>query len=207
MKNKKDSFDLFYENGLKAKELTEDKYVYFNDVMKYVFQHQKDVIKANIILEAVLEDLLNNNKSSSKNIKEYVNKIEKTISIKEKMNFIKKQDSEKFTISGLWLTMCSYIVILFIKEFLTGNYLINFSVDILVAIVAFYITLHNLMSQFKMIRRHHLSIRAFSMELIGIAVAIFITVITLTSPFDISFVILVIAYLTSKKIFEKELSI
>ena len=40
---------------------------------------------------------------------------------------------------------------------------------------------------------------------IGIIVGLFIVILTLKSPFDISFAILVIAFLTSKKMFEKEL--
>ena len=53
--------------------------------------------------------------------------------------------------------MCGYIVLLFVKELLTDNYLINFSVDVLVAIVAFYITLHNLINQYKLISEHGIS--------------------------------------------------
>ena len=206
---KEKGFDVFYENSVKAKELSEDKYQFFNEVMRYIFQHQKDVVKANIILGAVIDQLLAEKESQSpikKNMKDYVGKIEKTVRMKERVAEIKHQDHERYVISGLWATMCSYIVILFIKEFLTNHYLINFSVDIAVAIIAFYIAIHNIVRQFKIIRRQHLSIKPFSMNLIGIAVGIFISIITLTSPFDISFVILVVAELASKKMFEKELN-
>ncbi|MEG0367561.1 MAG: hypothetical protein RR585_12045 [Coprobacillus sp.] len=210
LKKKEKSFDIFYENSVKAKALTEEQYQFFNETLRYVFQHQKDVVKANVIVEAIIEQLLSEKENKNllkRNIKDYVAKIEKTIRIKEKVMEIKKQDQEKYIISGLWQTMCAYIVVLFIKEFLTQHYLISFSVDVLVAIVAFYITIHNIMRQFKIIKRHQLSIKPFSMNMIGLAVAIFITVMTLTSPFDISFVILVISYLTHKKMFDKELNV
>lgn len=117
----------------------------------------------------------------------------------------KKESLEKYIIAGLWQTMCCYIVLLFIKEMLTDNYLINFSIDILVAIVSFYVALHNLVSQYKLIKQYQLSLRSFLFEILGIIFGLFIVIITLKSPFDISFMILVIAFLTSKKIFEKEL--
>ena len=107
---------------------------------------------------------------------------------KKRLKEIKKEVLEKYIIAGLWQTMCGYIVLLFIKELLTDNYLVSFSVDVLIAIIAFYVTLHNLVNQ-----------------IFGIIVGLFIVILTLKSPFDISFAILVIAFLTSKKMFEKEL--
>ena len=121
---------------------------------------------------------------------------------KKRLKEIKKEVLEKYIIAGLWQTMCGYIVLLFIKELLTDNYLVSFSVDVLIAIIAFYVTLHNLVNQYKLIR---LSLKPFSFQIFGIIVGLFIVILTLKSPFDISFAILVIAFLTSKKMFEKEL--
>ena len=124
---------------------------------------------------------------------------------KKQVAQIKKEILEKYTISGLWQTMCGYIVLLFVKELLIDNYLINFSIDVLVAIVAFYITLHNLVNQYKLINEYNISKKPFIFQIFGYIVGLFIVIITLKSPFDISFAILVIAFLTSKKMFEKEL--
>ena len=85
------------------------------------------------------------------------------------------------------------------------NYLVSFSVDVLIAIIAFYVTLHNLVNQYKLIKENRLSLKPFSFQIFGIIVGLFIVILTLKSPFDISFAILVIAFLTSKKMFEKEL--
>ena len=125
---------------------------------------------------------------------------------KKQVAKIKKEILEKYTISGLWQTMCGYIVLLFVKELLTDNYLINFSVDVLVAIVAFYITLHNLVNQYKLISEHGISKKPFVFQIFGYVIGLVIVIITLKSPFDISFAILVIAFLTNKKLFEKELN-
>lgn len=124
---------------------------------------------------------------------------------KKRLKEIKKEVLEKYIIAGLWQTMCGYIVLLFIKELLTDNYLVSFSVDVLIAIIAFYVTLHNLVNQYKLIKENRLSLKPLSFQIFGIIVGLFIVILTLKSPFDISFAILVIAFLTSKKMFEKEL--
>lgn len=119
---------------------------------------------------------------------------------------LKEEVLEKYAISGLWQTMCGYIVLIFVKELLTNNYLISFSVDVLVAIIAFYITLHNLVNQYKLIKENNISMKPFSFQIFGFIVGLFVVIMTLKSPFDISFAILVVAFITSKKMFEKELS-
>ena len=73
---------------------------------------------------------------------------------KKRLKEIKKEVLEKYIIAGLWQTMCGYIVLLFIKELLTDNYLVSFSVDVLIAIIAFYVTLHNLVNQYKLIKEN-----------------------------------------------------
>lgn len=123
---------------------------------------------------------------------------------KKELEKLKKEILEKYTIAGLWQTMWGYIVLLFIKELLTNNYLISFSVDILVAIIAFYITIHNLINQYKLIKEYSISMKPFYFQIFGFVIGLFIIIITLKSPFDISFAILVVALLTNKRIFEKE---
>lgn len=124
---------------------------------------------------------------------------------KKELETKKKEILEKYTIAGLWQTMCGYIVLLFIKELLTNNYLISFSIDILVAIVAFYITIHNSINQYKLIKASNISMKPFYFQMFGFIVGLFIVIMTLKSPFDISFAILVVALLTNKRMFEKEI--
>lgn len=125
---------------------------------------------------------------------------------KKELAEIKSEILERYTIAGLWQTMCGYIVLLFVKELLTNNYLISFSIDVLVAIIAFYITLHNLVNQYKLIKENKITLKPFYFQITGFLVGLFVVIITLKSPFDISFAILVITLLTNKKIFEKELN-
>lgn len=126
---------------------------------------------------------------------------------KKQLLEMKKQNFEKYTISGLWITMCGYIALMFVKEVMTNHYLIHLYVDSLVAVFAFYIALHNLMTQYHLIDMYKTSKKPFIFQVAGLVIGLFIAIISAKSPFDISFLILVIAYLTGKKMFEKELNI
>lgn len=212
MKSKEKSFDLFYENKMKAKSLNEDYDKVFLDIVNYVSRHQKDITKANILLSYVVDQMLEHqmnigdvNKLIDKGMKEHIQKVDKSIAYKEEIPKMKKFDFEKYTISGLWLTMCGYLVLLFVKEFLTDRYLIGFSIDLIVAAVAMVVTFIGLKNHWNLIARYQLTRKPFIMEIAGIIVGLFITIMTLKSPFDVSFLILVIAHLFSKKIFKSEI--
>ena len=116
----------------------------------------------------------------------------------------KQEDKELYTKSVLIQIMCAYIVFMFIKEILTHNFLINLYIDSLVGIVAFYIAAHNAFNQDKILNKYKLSLRPFIVMIVTMIVGIFVIIMTLKSPFDISFLILVVGMITNKKIFEKE---
>lgn len=120
---------------------------------------------------------------------------------------LKKQEFDKYTIAGLWLTMGSFVVFMFIKEFLLDHYLINFSIDLLVAVVGFYMALNNFKLHYHAIQEYKLSKKAFHFELFGLIMGLLVTILTVKSPFDISFLILVVTHITSKKIVKKELGL
>lgn len=199
---------LFPENSLKVKELDEKNFEIFQDLQKYVFQHQKDKVKSNIILSAILDHMIQSKKPivMSKGIKNYVLEIEKSLQMKKEISAYKKQGIDKFVISGIWQTMCSYIVLLFVKELITGHYLIHFSIDLLVAVVAFYIALHNIMNQYQLIQRYQITNKVLIVMMSTFVVALFIAIIGAKSPFDVSFLILVVGYIASKRIFDKEIN-
>lgn len=112
---------------------------------------------------------------------------------------------EKYTISGLWMTMCGYIVLLFVKELLSGHYFVSFSIDMLVAVFAFYMTLHHIVKQYQILHELKMKKKCFMIQIVGLLLGLLIACITYQSPFDVSFVILVMAFITNKKIFEKEI--
>ena len=126
---------------------------------------------------------------------------------KKEIQLKQQQDLERFKMSSFWTTMGSFLVIMFLKEFLLDKYLINFSIDLLVAVIAFYIALNNARIQHQFIKDYRLSNRAFIFMIFGLLFAILTMVITIKSPFDISFLILVVSHLTSQKIVKGELNL
>lgn len=49
--------NLFYENSLKMKSLNEENFQIFQGIQKHVFLHQKDIVKANILLSTILDQM------------------------------------------------------------------------------------------------------------------------------------------------------
>lgn len=210
MKKNKNKYDLYDDNVALTKSLNEQYFDLYQKIETYVFKHQSQSLKANIILTEVLNQLIKHqndvndiSKFSHQSIKAYVQQIEKRIKFKDKIKEMKNSDAQRYTISGLWITMCGYIVLMFLKEFLTDHYLIHISIDFLVAVFAFYITIYQFIRQYKIIKRYQLKIQAFSIQLIGVIISIFVVLMTLNSPFDISFLIMVIAFITSQKMIKK----
>ena len=112
----------------------------------------------------------------------------------------KQQIYDQYIICSLWVVMAGFIAISFVKEMINQHYLIHLYVDSFVAIVAFFVFLHNLKKQYDLCVNKKpviLEIAAFVCGLIAV-------VLSAKSPFDVSFLILVIGMLTSRKIFEKE---
>lgn len=212
MKDKKKTYDIIDENKDKIKLLNDQYLEYYQDIEKALFKKSKNILKTNILIGDLLDEMLVHQEKKNdpdqlfgNNKQLIINKIEKKINYKERIETIRKADKQSYAISGLWLTMCGYIVLLFIKELLSGNYLIHFYVDSLVAVFALFITIHNFNTEVKIIKKHQLKNKSIQIEIAGFIVSLFITVLMYNSPFDITFAILVIALLTNKKIFEKEM--
>ena len=136
----------------------------------------------------------------------FVDQINRKINYKEKINQLKQKDLNKYEMSGILLTMCIYIVLLFVKELIGNHYLINYYIDLLVAVIMLCISIKQLLNQRKLIKRYQVSIQPFVLEISSIVISLLISIVFYNSPFDITFVILVIAFFTSKKMYSKSLS-
>ncbi|MCD7840065.1 MAG: hypothetical protein LUG46_05480, partial [Erysipelotrichaceae bacterium] len=96
--------------------------------------------------------------------------------------------------------------IVFLKEFLSQNYLIHFYIDSLIAVVAFFITIRQMLGIYHLIKKHNISLRPFVVMIVGFILSIIVTFLTYTSPFDMTFLLIVIASITSKRIYDKEMA-
>ena len=111
---------------------------------------------------------------------------------------------EQYNLTFFWQIMSSYIVIMFIQELLLDKYLINFTIDSFIGVISLFILIINLKIQFKILNEMKLKKNSFIFGIITIVFALFTKIISIKSPYDLSFLILVIGILTAKKIFIKE---
>lgn len=212
MKKEKKKYDITYENSEKIKSLNDKYFEYYQDLEKYLFKKSKDIVKTNILLSDILDEMIAHQNVKNdpfqligKNKQLFIDRIDKKIKYKERIQAVKKTDIQNYGISGLWLTMCGYIVLLFVKELLSGNYLIHYYVDLLVAVIALCIAGHNFLNELNTVKRYQLTMKPIIIEIAGFVVSLVMAIMMYASPFDITFAILVIALITNKKIFEKEM--
>lgn len=121
---------------------------------------------------------------------------------KEKIN----DDITKFVVSGLTIVMTATIVIYFLMAVVNKNYLINFTLDSLVGVIALVILIRMMMAKYKLVKEYDGVKDYLLLDLLSILLCILIK-IAFKSPFDLSLLILVITYFISKKKFEKNLFI
>lgn len=211
MKEKK--YDIYFENSVKVKSLNDDYFKCYQEIEKTLFKKQKNVLKTNILISEILDCMLICQEKGQtvkqmigQSSQSFVDQINRKINYKEKINQLKQKDLNKYEMSGILLTMCIYIVLLFVKELIGNHYLINYYIDLLVAVIMLCISIKQLLNQRKLIKRYQVSIQPFALEISSIVISLLISIVFYNSPFDITFVILVIAFFTSKKMYSKSLS-
>lgn len=152
MKEKK--YDIYFENSVKVKSLNDDYFKCYQEIEKYLFKKRKDVLKTNILLSEIL-DQMKSFQDQGKTVQQvmtkgsqvFVDQIDRKINYKEKINQLKQRDSNKYEMSGILLTMCIYIVLLFVKELVGNHYLINYYIDLLVAVIMLVISVKQLLTK------------------------------------------------------------
>lgn len=211
MKEKK--YDIYFENSVKVKSLNDDYFKCYQEIEKTLFKKQKNVLKTNILISEILDCMLICQEKGQtvkqmigQSSQSFVDQINRKINYKEKINQLKQKDLNKYEMSGILLTMCIYIVLLFVKELIGNHYLINYYIDLLVAVIMLCISIKQLLNQRKLIKRYQVSIQPFVLEISSIVISLLISIVFYNSPFDITFVILVIAFFTSKKMYSKSIS-
>ena len=211
MKEKK--YDIYFENSVKVKSLNDDYFKCYQEIEKTLFKKQKNVLKTNILISEILDCMLICQEKGQtvkqmigQSSQSFVDQINRKINYKKKINQLKQKDLNKYEMSGILLTMCIYIVLLFVKELIGNHYLINYYIDLLVAVIMLCISIKQLLNQRKLIKRYQVSIQPFVLEISSIVISLLISIVFYNSPFDITFVILVIAFFTSKKMYSKSLS-
>ena len=114
----------------------------------------------------------------------------------------KQQILDQYTICSLWVVMSGFISLMFVKEVINQNYLIHLYVDSFVAIFAFFVVLHNLKKQYDLLKEF----KWITIEIVAYICGLVVVVLTAKTPFDVSFLILVVGMIVSKKMVVKELN-
>ena len=116
---------------------------------------------------------------------------------------IAQQNYEKLTISGIWLVFTVCILLLFFKNLLTGHYLINFSIDLIAAALAIVLAVRNYQIRWRIIKQDERRAIFLSIDIITLVLCLLVKILV-RGNFDVSYLLLVIAYFVTKKIYRKK---
>lgn len=207
----KHTYEIFYDNNERAQKLSADDFELYLNLIDYQIKHKESMIHIDIIMSNVLDEFekaVAAGRSArsvvGKDFKDYLRKVKKQIKLDKELENMRKKDYEKFTFSGIWFTICAFLVLLFVKEVLTDHYLLGYYVDLVIGAVALYLGFSNIYQHHKIIKRWNFSKKSLIIVLVGFILSIFVMLFTLRSPFDVTFLILVASHLSAKAIIKKE---
>lgn len=148
-------------------------------------------ILANYVTDLALEDKkIPDNLLARKSNAAFKESLEKTI----------HDDRGLFEISGLISIVCATLVCMFLRALLLDNYLINFSVDALIAAVALAGLILNLMAQFKVVGFYGSTWENAALDVLGLG--LWFGLLLLMPGIDTSLVIFVVTYFIEKRKFK-----
>lgn len=118
---------------------------------------------------------------------------------------LREADQEKFTIASIWEVFSAFIVLLFLKNWIREDYLLGYSFDILIAILASYFMIRAFLVKRTIIYRYHFPKGYLALDVLTFVLCCFIKLVVETN-FDITFLLLVIAYLITQRKIKQEFS-
>lgn len=211
MAQKIQTYSVYYDNNERAQKLPTEDYDVYLSMIQHMTNKGESIIFIDILMERALDDFEKAHAAgksarsvTGKSFPEYIAKLKAKINLKDAFEQRKKADYEKYLFSGIWFTICSFLVLLFLKEVLTDHYLINYYVDLIVGAVSLYLAASNIYQHQKIIKRWKFSKKSLIMDIVGIVLSIVVIFITLQSPYDITFLILVAAHVTGRIIIKDE---
>ena len=138
--------------------------------------------------------------SPERDFRGWLSKVKHTPAYRQTQSKLLQQDDEKFTISGIWLVFCVSIILFFLKNLITDSFLINFSIDLIAGALALVFAVRNYQTRWRVIRKNKEKRFYLSCD-IAVLVLCLITKVTVPGNFDISYLMLVVAYfITNRKL-------
>lgn len=190
-----DYSDIIKDNELRVGKLSYRQKESYQKLIKYLETHEKDNIN---LYSAVALTTLEKGRTIPKDYAKYVAHIKDSEQLKAEMRKIRDRDYEKYSIANLWGVFTILMVLLFFKSWLTNQYLINYSLDILIAIVAFILSVRSFITKYRLIDKYHFTKGFFYLDL-SIVVICFIIKFFVKTNLDITFLLLVATYFISQR--------
>ncbi|MDO5026652.1 MAG: hypothetical protein Q4E50_02345 [Tissierellia bacterium] len=125
--------------------------------------------------------------------------------MKNKKETTRVENQAKFIMSGLTIVMMATLFIYYLGAVIRDRYLVSFSFDSIVGVLAFIIMIKNFSIKYKLLAKCEVKKEFILIDLTSLLLCILIKV-SFNLAFDLSLPILVIAYFASKKKFEKFLN-
>lgn len=117
---------------------------------------------------------------------------------------VKKEYVEKFTMTGLMIVMSGTMVLFFLRAILAGVYFINFSVDAIVGVIGLIILVANFRVKYRMIRSCTTNKDFLLMDISSFVLSALLKM-WMAPNFDLTLMILLLAYFIEKQKFKKML--
>ena len=112
------------------------------------------------------------------------------------------EDRSKISLTGLTIIMMGTLFIYFLWAVINSKFLVNFSIDALVGVVALVILIRNLKIKYSIIKKYTSEKQFMILDLVAFVLCFLIKVVV-KIPFDFSLIILLISHYATKQIFNK----
>ena len=112
------------------------------------------------------------------------------------------EDKAKISLTGLTIIMMGTLFIYFLWAVINSKFLVNFSIDALVGVVALVNLIRNLKIKYSIIKKYTSEKQFMILDLVAFALCLLIKVVV-QIPFDFSLIILLISHYATKQIFNK----
>lgn len=112
------------------------------------------------------------------------------------------EDKAKVSLTGLTIIMMGTLFIYFLWAVINSKFLVNFSIDALVGVVAFVILVRNLKLKYDIIKKYTSEKQFMILDFVAFVLCFLIKVVV-QIPFDFSLIILLLSHYATKQIFNK----
>lgn len=114
------------------------------------------------------------------------------------------EDKAKVSLTGLTIIMMGTLFIYFLWAVINSKFLVNFSIDSLVGVVAFVILVRNLKLKYDVIKKYTSEKQFMILDFVAFVLCFLIKVVV-QIPFDFSLIILLLSHYATKQIFNKNI--